>query len=85
MHLPEQSRHKILVLQKTAADHCQCGCLHTSEGVRSLSRCNGQGLGSIDAYKPVCFTSRLGGQEEIVIVVTVLEVLQPFLDGLVGQ
>ena len=39
----------------------------------------------IDAYEPVGFTSCLGRQEEIVEVVTVFEVLQSFLDGLIGQ
>ena len=85
MHLPERSRHKVLVLQKSAADHCQCRRLHTSEAICSLSRCNGQGLGSVDAYKPVCFASGLGRKEKVVIVMAVLKILQSFLDGLVGQ
>ena len=85
MHLPERSRHKVLVLQKTAADHCQRWCLHTSEAVCSFSCCDGQCLGGVDAHKPVGLASCLGRQKKVVIVVTVLDVLQSFLDSLVGQ
>ena len=81
---PIRNGRKITILYVPTADHSECRGLYPSQRVTAFAS-DGQGTAGIDAYKPIGFTSCLGGVIEVVVMASWFEIGKSLTDSFVRE